>query len=634
MDLEQIRAFHWDTEKQRQFDLAQEVFKKALAVALEKRQAILQLALDLERPAVNRPMQLGLDPARTKEELLRDADEALEPVRRIADACVGAFFACDSDKEREKERTRRLDMLGAWLAKAAQGVPPPMPEAVRRLSAPGWTFHWALEFPEVFHGKRPDPLDAEQTNKAAWMDTFVGNPPFMGGSHISGTFGDAYLAWLLNHHAGSHGNADLVAHFFRRAFHLLGVHGTLGFIATNTIAQGDTRATGLKWIITQGAKLYDAVSSMKWPVPGANVTVSVVHAAKGHISALPLEPRLSGHPVEHLNSRLRGKPERADPVALAANGGKSYLGSKTYGQGFVLLPEQRRELIAKNPKNAERIFRYVGGEEINSDPDPDLERYVINFGQMDLEEAEKWPDLIRIVRELVKPERDNNNRESYRKWWWHFGEKRVELYEALRPLKRCLATSRHSKHLMFSWQPAHLVISEAAFAFPMEQDHWFTVLQSRVHEVWVRLLSSSMRNDLRYAASDCFETFPFPEDPAFSTLDALGAQLDAERRAYMKANGVGLTTTYNRLKDETVTEAAVQSLRALHEAVDRAVLGAYGWPEVQVPAYCGATAAQLETFEDEVLDRLFDLNERRAREESRLGAATAPGKKTRTKKKA
>jgi hypothetical protein len=168
----------------------------------------------------------------------------------------------------------------------------------------------------------------------------------------------------------------------------------------------------------------------------------------------------------------------------------------------------------------------------------------------------------------------------------------------------------------------------------MEQDRWLTVLQSRVHEVWARLLSSSLEDRLRYTATDCFETFPFPPEPAFSTLDALGAQIDAERRAYMTANGVGLTTTYNRLKDESVTDAAVQSLRALHEAVDRAVLDAYGWSTVQVPPYCGSTAAQLEAFEDDVLDRLFDLNERRAREEARLGAATVPAKKSRAKKTA
>ncbi|RKI00699.1 hypothetical protein D7Y15_37670 [Corallococcus sp. AB030] len=634
LDLEQIRAFHWDTGKQKQYDLAQAVFTKALSVALEKRQAILQLALDLEQPAVKRPMQLGLDPARQKENLLRDADEALAPVKRIADACVGAFFACDSDKEREKERVRRLDALGAWLATAEGGLPPPMPEAVRGLSSPGWTFHWPLEFPEVFHGKRPDPLDDEQANKAAWMDGFIGNPPFMGGIQVSGTFGDAYLDWLLKRHESAHGNADLAAHFFRRAFHLLGAHGTIGFIATNTIAQGDTRTTGLKFLVDHGAQIYDAVRSLKWPVPGANVTVSVVHLAKGHVSDFPLEPRLDSHRVGQMNSRLRGKPERTDPVVLAANTGKSFQGSVVLGMGFVLNPQQRMDLVAKTPKNAERIFRYVGGEEINSDPDPRLERYVINFEQMGLAEAENWPDLVSIVRDLVKPERDKVKNKGAKQFWWQFIWPRPELYRALRPLDRCLTTARVTKHLLLSWQRADVVLSEQVIVFPVEQSRWLLVLQSRVHEAWARLLSSSLEDRLRYAPSDCFETFPFPPEPAFTALDTLGAQLDTERRAYMTANGVGLTTTYNRLKDDTVTDPAVQSLRTLHEAVDRAVLDAYGWTDVQVPPYCGATAAQLEAFEDDVLDRLFDLNAQRAREEALLGAATAKARKPRAKKTA
>jgi hypothetical protein len=293
-------------------------------------------------------------------------------------------------------------------------------------------------------------------------------------------------------------------------------------------------------------------------------------------------------------------------------------------------------LIAENTRNAERIFRYVGGEEINSDPDPRLERYVINFEQMELVEAEQWPDLLRIVREWVVPERDKlkNTADGKRRktYWWQYGRYTPALYEALRPLDRCLATSRVSKHLMLSWQRSDLVLSEQVLVFPVNQDRWLTVLQSRVHEVWARLLSSSMRTDLRYTSSDCFETFPFPAELAFTALDALGAQLDAERRAYMTANGVGLTTTYNRLKDETVMDAAVQSLRALHEAVDRVVLDAYGWSDVQVPPYRGATAAQLEAFEDDVLDRLFDLSERRAREEAHRGAATA--RKSRPKKTA
>lgn len=94
------------------------------------------------------------------------------------------------------------------------------------------------------------------------MDAFVGNPPFMGGSQVSGEFGDPYLAWLLSLHDSAHGNADLSAHFLRRSKDLLGEHGAFGLISTNTVSQGDTRATGLQQLIALGGNLYDATPSM------------------------------------------------------------------------------------------------------------------------------------------------------------------------------------------------------------------------------------------------------------------------------------------------------------------------------------------------------------------------------------
>ena len=75
--------------------------------------------------------------------------------------------------------------------------------------------------------------------------------------------GDGYLDWLKTIHDESHGNADLVAHFFRRAFNLLRNEGTFGLIATNTIGQGDTRATGLRWICKHGGTIYAATRAIQ-----------------------------------------------------------------------------------------------------------------------------------------------------------------------------------------------------------------------------------------------------------------------------------------------------------------------------------------------------------------------------------
>lgn len=312
----------------------------------------------------------------------------------------------------------------------------------------------------------------------------------------------------------------------------------------------------------------------------------------------------------------------ADPVVLAANAEKSFVGSYVLGMGFTLTPDERDALVRKSKKNTERIFPYIGGEEVNTSPTQAFERYVINFGTMSLEEAERWPDLIAIVREKVKPERDKNNREVRKKYWWRFGEVAPALYEAIGPLKRCLVNSRHTKHLVFAFQPTERVFSEALYVYPFEDNAHFAVLQSRIHEPWARLLSSSLEDRLRYAASDCFETFPFPRDATLgpgSVIERAGKTLYEKRAKYMVDTQQGLTQTYNQLKDPQCTEPRVEELRRLHEAMDRAVLDAYGWKDIEVPPYGTPVTHEerkaLERFEDEVIDRLFELNSQRAAEE-------------------
>ena len=112
------------------------------------------------------------------------------------------------------------------------------------------------------------------------FDAIVGNPPFAGKNTMASASITGYPEWLKQVHAESHGNADLVAHFFRRAFSFLGTAGAFGLIATNTIGQGDTRATGLRWICQHGGVIFSARKRVKWPGLAA-VVVSVVHVVRG-----------------------------------------------------------------------------------------------------------------------------------------------------------------------------------------------------------------------------------------------------------------------------------------------------------------------------------------------------------------
>ena len=201
---------------------------------------------------------------------------------------------------------------------------------------------------------------------------------------------------------------------------------------------------------------------------------------------------------------------------------------------------------------------------------------------------------------------------------------------ALTPFAFCVMESR-------------CVFSDRLVVFPFSSYASLASLQSRVHETWARFFSATLKDDLMYAPSDCFGTFPFAENwqthPAF---EAAGRAYDEFRAALMIKNNEGLTKTYNRFHDPDESDPRIAKLRELHAAMDRAVLDAYGWSDIETDCeFLLDYEIDEEVWSprrkkpyryrwpddvrDEVLARLLELNAERTREESRLGAAVTKG---------
>lgn len=390
--------------------------------------------------------------------------------------------------------------------------------------------------------------------------------------------------------AGTSGNADLAAFFFRRAFALLRAGGTIGFIATNTIAQGDTQTSGLAAICGRGGTIYAATRRARWPGV-AVVKISVVHVRRGaHAGPVVLDRRR----VDRISAFLRHAGVDRFPAALRDNLGRCFSGCDLKGAGFTFADDtpgatplaEIERLCARDPRNGERIRPYIGGEEINTDPRQRHRRFVIDFEDMTLEQVRAWPDLLAIVEAKVAPRRRRAAPELAQWPWWQFWRVRARMRQAIRGLPRVLVGCQVSPHVAFSFQPQGRVFAHTVNVYALASFAAFAVLQSRVHEAWARLFGSSMRDDLRYTPSDCFENFPFPgcvDDPA---LEQAGARYHELRAELMIGRDEGLTRIYNRFHDPDERAPDVVRLRELHDALDRAVLAAYGWDDLAARATC------------------------------------------------
>jgi hypothetical protein len=557
----------------------------------------------------------------------KEAEDVAHDIRLVGDLCIAAYFGAEQDRGREELRREYRALVDAWKADGERSAIDGIVQELRAGERPVLPLHWEIEFPEVFGRRNPG------------FDAMVGNPPFLGGNRISSAKGLRYLDWLAWRYAAASRTTDLCAYFFRGSFALLRGGGCAGLVATNSICQGDTRATGLQAICEAGGWIYDATRRKSWPGLAA-VVVSVIHIAK------TLRPpcHLNGKATSFISAFLFHDGGHRAPYQLHNNYLQSMVGCNIIGIGFVFEDDnegatplaQMRRLVENDKRNLERIRSYIGGEEFNSDPAQRSNRFIIDFEEMSQDEAMTWPDLFAIVNERVRPQRQRVQQRDRREiWWWH-ATRSPEVRRYLLDHERFLALSQTSTHLAVSFLTRGVTIAHTIVAFLFDSIAALAVLQSFTHELWARFFASSMKDDLRYTPTDCFETFPFPPNWQSSpALEATGRIYYDFRATLMSRNDEGLTKTYNRFHDPNERSADILRLRELHAALDRAVLDAYGWTDV--PTDCDFFLdyeIDEETWgdkkkpyrfrwpdaiRDEVLARLLYLNQKRYQEEVAAG---------------
>ncbi len=614
-DLRQLRVFHMDPQWPRQASL--DLGADEIEAAVERS---LALRRDLEAFVVIDPAD-----AERKAALLDKSDAALEDAKLLGDLVVGAALSqadadplagpdvatrvrtllrADSESvDRRVARTSLCDLADGWLVETRR--------AVGEVAEVNWAdrdpFHWALEFPEV--------------RAQRGFDAIVGNPPFQGGKKITGALGtqyrDALLVWLAR---GVRGNADLVAYFFLRATSLLQPSGGFGLIATNTVAQSDTREVGLDQITAErGLCLHRAIASEPWP-GGANLEMATVWARRprwdglrwlDHVQIDGMTSALT------LRSRFDGNPHR-----LQGSRGGSFIGSYPLGMGFVLSQQEAEALTAADSRNREVVSPYLVGEDLNQRPDCSPARWVIDFGDLPEEKAREYELPFARVERLVRPERAKKNREVYRRKWWQFGERVSGLYRAVSGSERCIAITITSRTVQPAMVPTGIVYGNKLVVFADHDDAHFGLLSSAIHREWAIKQGSTMRTDPNYTPTDCFETFVQPG--LTPVVSSLGGRLNEHRSALMLDRQEGLTTTYNRVHDPDETADDIVELREIHVALDHAVRDAYGWTDLELghdfhPTKFGTRFTFAPKPRQEVLDRLMELNHERWAEEVRQG---------------
>ena len=475
-------------------------------------------------------------------------------------------------------------------------------------------------------------------------DFIIGNPPFIGGKDLRQELGDGYTEALWRVYQKSVPNsADFVMYWWHKAAERvrMGKSRRFGFITTNSLPQTfsrrvvDTHMTGQNpisllfaipdhpWVNALNENEQEAVRNAA--AVRVSMTVGIAGAAEGRLVTVVSEQR--GHDDAAdvvlqvrrgtINADLTIGSNATQAHPLAANRGLSSRGVSLHGAGFIVTPEEAKTLgLGRVPGLEQHILLYRHGRDLTGKPRGAM---VIDlFGLTEHEVRQRFPEVYQWILERVKPEREQNNRGSYRDSWWIFGEPRRDFRPAITGLPRYIATVETARHRVFQFLDASVRPDNKLIAIAFCDAYVLGVLTSRIHVVWALAAGGriGVGNDPVYVKSACFDKFPFPKasPDRQAHIRTLADQLDALRKRQQAAHpDLTLTGMYNVLiklqtgqplndDDREVNEAGlVSTLRHLHDEIDAAVADAYGWPATMT--------------DEEILARVVALNKERHQEE-------------------
>ncbi|MDH5829562.1 class I SAM-dependent DNA methyltransferase [Luteimonas sp. M1R5S18] len=558
--------------------------------------------------------------------------------------------------------------------------------------------------------------------KAAWpeADFVVGNPPFIGNKRMRTALGDGYVEALRGAWPEVPETSDFVMYWWHFAAQLTrrGAVERFGFITTNSIRQafnrrvietalaspaskaaqtpssprkrGSTLAEAATADTTEAIKnkpdrplwLVFAIPDHPWvdATDGAAVRISVTVGERkprsegtlGRLAKVIDERPGAEQETEVTLQEKRGVLQTdlsaganvVGAMRLQSNRGMSFMGVILVGGGFVVAADD--PLLAAEPG---ALRRYVNGRDLAQSP---RNVWVIDFFGLSDEAARlRYPASFQRVYDRVRPERLEVKRQSHRRDWWLFGEKRPAMREALAGLRRFIGTTETAKFRNFVFLDSELLPDQKVRVIADDKGETLGVLSSIVHDRWASAAGARMGvgNDLVYNNTTCFDPFPFPDlhaadkfggpigvalanpdgttsethtygDSPSDRIRNLAEQLDAHRKRQQAAHpGLTLTGMYNVLeklrsgealtaKERSIHEQGLVSvLRQLHDELDAAVLQAYGWGDLlpllrvahgnDAPAEGQSREDAKRAFDEAVLERLVALNAERAAEEAR-----------------
>ena len=342
----------------------------------------------------------------------------------------------------------------------------------------------------------------------------MGNPPYLGSS-LQDSEQKEDMKIAIGDICKGYKKLDYIAVWFiKAAEYCKQSDASYAFVSTNSISQGEQVALLWPIIFNNGLEIKFAYTSFKWSNNAkSNAAVTVVIIGVGNKSKNTKKKLFSDtiRIVENINPYLNSG---ADLIVKAAYSPLNGMQEMTYGckandDGNLILEQYEIDKLLREYPVAEKLIKpLMGSLEFIRDE----HRFCLWIDDVDFSEAYSIPPIRdRIERNRIY--RQNGSAEAKRlaerphqfREHYHISERSKEKILVPR------VSSERREYIPIGYVDKDTIISDSAFAVYDAEKWLFALLTSKMHNLWVRAVGGRLKTDIRYSATLCYNTFPFPK---------------------------------------------------------------------------------------------------------------------------
>ena len=435
-------------------------------------------------------------------------------------------------------------------------------------------------------------------------DAIIGNPPYQSKNKMQQEFGVEYLYRLRQAYPEIPGRADFCVYWFYKAHQHLKPNHFAGLVGTNTIRQNYSREGSLDYIVKNGGTIVNAVSSEQW-LGEAAVFISIVSWVKGNFAKEKIlyyenNGQLYSYYMPVINSSLSLKTDVTGAKGLKCNKlPKKVFQGQTHGHEGFLLPKVKALTILKEHPEYKAVLKpFMNGQEFVAKLHSQPERFVIDFTNLDLNQASSFKELLKKIEKEVLPDREkksndqtlanekshlankgskgNKHHLNFYNKWWQLSYGREDMLNQISKIKKYISIPEYSKRPIFDFISAEINPNAKLMVFAFEDNYSFGIIQSNLHWMWITEKGATLGQDTySYTTNTIWDTFPWPQNPSKQQIESIAKAsktLRDERNKIMNENKLSLRDLYRNLE-----KPGKNILKDLQKNLDQAVLEAYGF---------------------------------------------------------